>query len=237
MVNRVELARLWQSILQTDPDQLFGRQDANSRLVRRPDSGDEIPQPGFVGSEYQPGGVLFIAKNPAKGELPLNTLEERHVQTLRSFKSSHSDSLPESFETLMKELVHIMSEWHMVRNYVRPIISKAGVELESVAFLNLFKWRSDDVTRAMFRRSWQAHTGEQYRLLRPALVIAVGKGTADIFGRVSEPRDTTDIKLRVLERGPSDRQRPPIGTIRLIPEIAQDIREHYGSRHNDERKS
>jgi hypothetical protein len=114
----------------------------------------------------------------------------------------------------MEALVQIMSGWDIVRNYVRPIISKADMDLDSIAYLNLLKWRSDDEpTISMFRRSWQAHTRDQYRLLRPTFVIAIGKGTADLFNAVSQPNDTAGIRgPKVLEIGRSDRQRPPAGT-------------------------
>jgi hypothetical protein len=82
----------------------------------------------------------------------------------------------------------------------------------------------------MFRRSWQAHTREQYRLLLPTFVIAIGKGMADVFNTISQPNDTAGIQgLKVLLRGRSDRQRPLAGTIQLMSKIAQEIRQHYGS--------
>jgi hypothetical protein len=40
----------------------------------------------------------------------------------------------------MKALMPTMSRWDIVRNYVRPFISKAGVDLDSIAYLNLLKW-------------------------------------------------------------------------------------------------
>jgi hypothetical protein len=229
MTDRLELAHLWQSVLRTDPRQLFGRNA--DRLARRPGSGDELPQPGFVGSQHQPGGILFLAKNPGKGTLPLSALEEHHVQALRNLKAADPDSLLGSFETLMESLVQIMSAWDIVRNYVRPVISKADMDLDSIAYLNLLKWRSDDEpTMSMFRRSWQAHTREQLRLLRPAFVIAIGKGTADVFNTVSQSNDTAGITgFKVLERGRSDRQRPPAGTIQLMSKIAEEIRQHSSS--------
>jgi hypothetical protein len=59
-------------------------------------------------------------------------------------------------------------------------------------------------------------------------VIAVGKGTADIFRSVSDSSDTAGLKLKVPGRGCSDRQRPPIATTRLLPKIAQEIYQHFG---------
>jgi hypothetical protein len=170
-----------------------------------------------------------MGKNPGKGTLPHNALEEAHLRALRNLQSAGPDSLLASFETLTEDLTRIMSAWDIVRNYVRPIISRADMDLDSIAYLNLLKWRSEgEPTMSMFRRSWQAHTEDQFRLLRPAFVVAIGKGTADVFASASDSHDTAGIKLNVLERGRSDRQRPPSSTARLMPEIAQEIRRRYG---------
>ncbi len=222
-VDRTELAQLWQSVLRTDPDRLFGW-DAE-RLAQRPGSGDELPQPGFVGPSYRPGGVLFLGNNPGKGALPHSTLEERHLQALRNLKEADPDSLLGSFEALTEALMRIMSGWDIVRNYVRPIISKADVDLASIAYLNLLKWRCDTPTMHMFRQSWQAHTKEQYRLLRPAFVVAIGSTAADRFEAVSGTHNTADVKTFRLKRARSDRQRPPADAMRLMPEIAKEIRQ------------
>ncbi|QIN82759.1 hypothetical protein GBA63_08940 [Rubrobacter tropicus] len=166
MIDRTELSRLWQAILRTDPHRLFGR-DAE-RLAQRPGSGDELPQPGFVGPSYRLGGVLFMGKNPGKGAVPHNALEEAHIRALRNLQSAGPDSLLTSFEALTEDLTRIMSAWDIVRNYVRPIISRADMDLDSIAYLNLLKWRSDaEPTMSMFRRSWQAHTNDQFHQLRP----------------------------------------------------------------------
>lgn len=152
MTSSIQLAQLWQSILQTDPSVLFGG-DAE-RLEQRPGSGDELPQPGFVGPSYRPGGVLFLGNNPGKGTLPHSPLEEQHVQALQSLKAAEPDSLQGSFEGLMEALTQIMSRWDIVQNYVCPIISKANLDLGSIAYLNLLKWRCDMPTTYMFRQSW-----------------------------------------------------------------------------------
>ena len=225
MLDRSELAQLWQSILRTDPDRLFGW-DAE-RLAERPGSGDELPQPGFVGPSYRPGGVLFLGNNPGKGTLPFDALEEQHVRALRNLEAADPDSLSGSFGTLLESLMQIMSRWDIVRNYVRPIISKADMDLDSIAYLNLLKWRCDNPTMYMFHQSWQAHTREQYRLLRPRFAIAIGSTTADRFETVSDSHDTAGVKVFRLKRARSDRQRPPVDARRLMPEIATEIREHY----------
>jgi hypothetical protein len=229
MVDRLELAQLWQSILRTDPNRLFGQD--TEMLMNRPNTGDDLPQPGFVGPSYRPGGVLFLGNNPGNGPSDPNDLDNldiRHIRALRGLKTADADSLLGSFEALMGALVQIMSEWGVVRNYVRPILSGANMDLDSIAYLNLFKWRSSEEPPArMYQDSWWEHTGEQYRLLRPKFVIALGSSTTfNRFKRVSSARDTADVKVFRLKRARNDQQPPPPETLRAMPIIAEEIREH-----------
>ncbi len=176
MVDRLELARLWQSILRTDPNRLFGW-DAEI-LVQSTDTGDSLPQPGFVGPLYRPGGVLFLGNNPGNGPSDpdkLDDLELRHIRALRDLKSVPSDSLQGSFEALMESLIPIMAAWCLVQNYVRPIISGADIDLDSIAYLNLFKWRSrtfewrssKGTPAYAYRESWREHTGSNFACSAP----------------------------------------------------------------------
>ncbi len=170
MIDRTELAQLWQSVLGTDPNRLFGRDAEN--LMQRSDSGDDLPQPGLVGPSYRAGGVSFLGNYPGNATTALSTLERQHVRALRDLKDATPDRLQGSFEALMESLVPIMSEWGLVQKYVRPI-----VDLDSIAYLNLFKWRSRREPPArMYHQSWREHTGKQYRLLRPKFVVALGTG-------------------------------------------------------------
>jgi hypothetical protein len=155
----------------------------------------------------------------------------RHIRALRDLKHATPASLHGSFEALMEFLVPIMSAWGLVQNYVRPIISGAGLDLGSIAYLNLFKWRSKQEPYAsMYSQSWREQTGEQCQLLRPRFVVVLGITTFDTFKKVSRDSGATGVKVFKLERARNDRQRPPIETLRLMPKIAQEIREHYGDR-------
>lgn len=227
MVDRGELAGLWQSILQADPNRLFG---ADSwRLEQRSGFGDDLAQPGFVGSRYQRGGILFLAKNPGKGTLPLSAGEERHLSALRGLRSAVPESLLASFERLMDELLDVMPGWGVFQNYVRPIISEAGIAHESVAYINLLKWRSEDARPGMFRRSWLAHTQEQYRLLQPRYVIALGHTTEGIFQDLLRRYGATKPdRLEKVERRRRDDQDPHERTKQHMHEIARRLHDRYG---------
>jgi hypothetical protein len=56
-----DLAALWQRILRTDPKKLFGK---HHKSIRDYNEDDWIAQPGYVGSQYSVGGLVFVAANP-----------------------------------------------------------------------------------------------------------------------------------------------------------------------------
>ncbi len=129
----------------------------------------------------------------------------------------------------MDELLNIMPSWPIVRYYVHPIISEASIAPESVAYMNLLKWRSEDARPRMFRRSWLAHTQEQYRLLQPRFVIALGHTTEGIFQDLLRRFGATKPdRLEKVERRRRDDQEPYERTKQHMHEIAQKLRDRYG---------
>jgi hypothetical protein len=61
---RSKVALLWRRILTADPDAIFG--PGASRLLNR-NWADRLPQPGYVGARYRPGGLVFVSMNPGGG--------------------------------------------------------------------------------------------------------------------------------------------------------------------------
>ena len=51
---------LWRRILAADPEVVFGTE---ARLMNR-NWADGLPQPGYMGAQYRPGGLVFVSMNP-----------------------------------------------------------------------------------------------------------------------------------------------------------------------------
>jgi len=60
------LALHWRETLRLDPEAIFGSEA--KRLLNR-NWGDRVPQPGYVGINYRPGGLVFVSMNPGGGPL------------------------------------------------------------------------------------------------------------------------------------------------------------------------
>jgi hypothetical protein len=172
---RTELAILWQSILQADPALTFGT--SVEWLVHR-NYGDEIPQPGFVGTKYREGGILFLAMNPAGGTKDgLGDSDQKQYEKLLCLRDASNENALRAFNELMDHLLPFMETWKIILNYVNPLLNKGGLTIKDVAYVNLMKWRTlkgANLNR-LYDISWEAHTHDQLNMLNPGVIIAISK--------------------------------------------------------------
>jgi hypothetical protein len=70
-------------------------------------------------------------------------------------------------------------------NFLDPVLHQARIDFPSVAYLNLLKWRTKESNglNKLYDLSWQDHTGDQFNLLKPQVVIAVGVDAGKAFQR------------------------------------------------------
>ena len=193
------LALLWQRILQTDPQTLFGM--GADRLQNR-GWGDRIAQPGYVGREYEPGGLVFVSMNPGGGREKdeANAEDRRQYAVLTRLRDADANSVVPIFYKLSAVLSDIMPTWKIHRNFVVPVLKSAGVSFQRVAYLNLLKWRTESSSglNQLYDISWQDHVREQIELLTPSTVIAIGSDAGNAFRRHHQKTIHFDAIPRVI---------------------------------------
>lgn len=174
------VAMLWQSILRSNQAEVFAGYEVSAK--NRPHGHDRLPQPGFVGPSYRPGGVMIIGQNPgndvvANGESSTNL---RQYELLRQLRDAvDSAAVVSASHELMAALgSEIMPTWSIVKNIVLPLLSALRLTLDDVAYTNLVKFRTveSNLASQIYGRSWDT-TSAQIRLLEPAYIIALGLGT------------------------------------------------------------
>ena len=205
---RSSCALLWRRILNTDPKHVFSAAEYQ-RLMRR-HSGDILAQPGYVGANFQPGGIVFVAMNPGNGGDGRGDEDLRMYQSLEALRDVPESGASAAFDKLTAALAEIMPTWKIFANFVAPILPCKDLRIGDVAYVNLLKWRTDSSERleVLFRRSWEAHTREQLRLLRPGRVIAIQRGAGRPFVRLDAGATRIDIIPGVIggNIGPSGRE-------------------------------
>jgi hypothetical protein len=180
---REEAALLWRRILRADPEVIFGAEA--SRLINR-NWADRLPQPGYMGLRYQPGGLVFVSMNPGAGpQGGLSADDQRQYGALQRLRDADEQAAGAVFDELMQVLAGIMPGWKIHQNFVAPVLRAVGLDFSEVAYVNLLKWRttaSSGLAR-LYALSWDHHTREQLELLAPSRVVAVGSDAGHAFQR------------------------------------------------------
>jgi hypothetical protein len=156
---RIELAALWQRILQTDPADLF--ETTIGRLQNR-SWGDQLAQPGYVGPNYQRGGLAFVSMNPGGGRgSGLGPEDLLQYEALTQLRDCTDAELAAKFPALTEIFQKIMPTWKIIQRLVDPILNATGIPFSSIAYFNLLKWRASDSSNLskLYDLSWRDHTG------------------------------------------------------------------------------
>ena len=195
---RNSLALLWRRILRTDPATLF---DTNIGRLQNRSWGDQLPQPGYVGPDYQRGGLAFVSMNPGGGRgVGLSAEDLKQYAVLQLLRDDSDSAAGLHFESLTAVLQEIMPTWTIVQRFVHPILQQTGIPFSAISYFNLLKWRTSESNRLgdMYKRSWQDHTSEQVALLSPSVVIAVGVDAGKAFRRNPVELKKFDVIPRVI---------------------------------------
>lgn len=204
---RTNAAVLWRRILTTDPEAVFGTQA--SRLMNR-NWADRLPQPGYMGARYRPGGLVFVSMNPGAGsQAGLSADDQRQYGALQRLRDADEPSARAAFDELTDVLAAIMPGWKIHQNFVAPVLRAAGLDFSEVAYVNLLKWRttaSSGLAR-LYELSWDHHTREQLELLAPSRIIAIGSDAGRAFQRHSTASVDFDFIPRAIGNnvGPAGR--------------------------------
>jgi len=199
-----DLAALWQRILRTDATKLFGK---HHKSIRDYNEDDWIAQPGYVGSQYRTRGLVFVAVNPGgQKREDIGFADSKQYKLLKKLRDAAPKFRVAAFENLNRDLVRSMKNWNIYRRYIPEILKGTDIGFSDVAYVNLVKWRTvgEGMPRAVVKISWEAHTREQLALLRPSLIVSLGKSIAGPFidefyneevHNITIPRTRRDLRL------------------------------------------
>jgi hypothetical protein len=195
---RTELAVLWRQILHTNPDKLF---EAEVGRLQNRSWGDQLPQPGYVGPDYEIGGLAFVSMNPGGGRgIGLGAEDLKQYKALERLRDDRESEARENFEALTLILQEIMPTWTITQRFVLPILQQSGIAFSAISYFNLLKWRTSNSSKLgkLYDRSWTDHTSEQVSLLSPGVVIAIGVDAGKAFQRHHTGVVHSDVIPRVI---------------------------------------
>lgn len=187
-----------------------------------------MPQPGFIGSSYRRGGLLFIGKNPGndRGE-HMSPADSEQFGLINRFKEAQGAERDECFRSLMMRLeTSVMPQWMITRKVVAPILNALSLDLNQAAYINLVKFHTQGTTlhKSLFEKSWGA-TERQITELEPSVIVVLGLSTWEQFKRYQGT-----ARRYPITRANGDTRLPKPSEVVELAEFERDfLRGKYGS--------
>lgn len=145
-------------------------QATDSRLLR--DNGENVPQPGYIGSQYESSGVLLVAQNPGIPK-KLSGQDLHYTAALRALRDEPTVQRYQELSAVLKAFIPL---WP-VQNHYFPL-AESGLTLEDIAYCNIVRCRTngDGKPRALLtRQCLDEHFTRWLNILNPEVVIFIGK--------------------------------------------------------------
>jgi hypothetical protein len=150
---------------------------------------------------------VFVAGNPGGQKTDdIGLADNKQYKLLQRLRSARPAERIKAFDDLNRDLVRSMKDWRIYDMYIARIFKGLPISFSDVAFINLLKWRTigETLPRSLLSISWEAHTRDQIHLLRPSLIISLGKSVtgpfieqhyADARYNIIIPRTRGDLRL------------------------------------------
>jgi len=140
-----------------------------------PDECQSLPLPGFVGKNYLSKRILFIGQSPGQPGTPYEDgywAGEHHYNKNLSI----SELRKHYFQGLIRCNIGL---------FVKDLISQCGLTFDDIAFTNVVKCaiRNNNFPSQATIDFWIPYLREQLALLKPRLVVCLGRLAKDFFDK------------------------------------------------------
>lgn len=146
----------------------------SAKLLR--DDAENVPQPGYVGANYEAHRVLLVGQNPGTPK-SLSTEDLPYTAALRTLRDDPSEG---AYEQLRIQLESFIVRWPVHGNYFP--LRECGLSLEDIAYTNVVRCRTlGDAapSRALTDNCVVTHFERWLDVLAPRIVVFIGKWAVD----------------------------------------------------------
>ncbi|MBI4774950.1 MAG: hypothetical protein HY788_12365 [Deltaproteobacteria bacterium] len=157
----------------------------SSNLLR--DSGENVPQPGFIGRNYRPKGLVLVGRNPAVCKPEHREQDAAYTDVLRRLKRKPTPELKEELTVLLEDY---MPKWWIIKKFP---FDECEVGLDDIAFFNVVRCRMTKDKHHPAQgviNNCRPHFERWLDLLEPGLLIFLGKWGYDRADDFVNPKKT-----------------------------------------------
>ena len=145
-----------------------------------------LPQPGYVGVNYESRRVLLLGQNPGVSPERFRQQDQTYAEALAAVADMPG---PESMQRLQCVLEDIIPTWPVQNKYFP--LDECGLRLSEIAYLNVVRCRTKGNTApssTMVANCTERHFTSWLDLLQPRVVVCIGKWAHDRVGRLLDQR-------------------------------------------------
>jgi hypothetical protein len=153
------------------------------KLIR--DDKENVPQPGFIGSNYWTTRVALAGQNPAVGQLRFGLRDAAYTAALRALRKTPDETTMSRLNTVLLDFI---PEWPIHGNYFP--LRECGLDLQDIAYFNVVRCRTqgNSVPGAPVLRNCLGHFDRWLDLLRPKVLVFIGKWASDKASHLAATR-------------------------------------------------
>jgi len=143
------------------------------------DDQENVPQPGYVGSNYFNMHVLLVGQNPSSS----NILEAQDRPYTESLRQLRDDPTPVHYRELSDVLGKFIPQWPVHGSYFP--LNECGLKLSDIAYLNLVRCRTTSNKSpnvGVTENCSSEHFTHWLQMLSPRVVVFIGKWASNRVG-------------------------------------------------------
>ncbi|RPJ48309.1 MAG: hypothetical protein EHM16_03080 [Betaproteobacteria bacterium] len=136
------------------------------------DDGENVPQPGYIGSKYRNVRVLLVGQNPGTPK-SLSAQDLPYTAALRALRDEPTTQRYKELRTVLRTFI---PQWPVQNNHF-PLI-ESGLTLDDIAYCNIVRCRTtgDGTPRELLsKQCLNEHFVRWLNLLNPKVVVFIGK--------------------------------------------------------------
>jgi uracil-DNA glycosylase len=141
------------------------------------DNTENLPQPGYVGSNYFKKRILLIGQNPGACSAEKRKTDRPYMDALRNFTPGSTE---DDLETLLNLISEYIPTWPVHGVYFP--LEECGLTLEDIAYFNLVRCRTTgnaSPSKGIAINCRNKHFNRWIDFLNPSVVVCVGKYAYD----------------------------------------------------------
>ena len=152
---------------------------ATSKKLLR-DQLENIPQPGFIGQNYNRKRIVLAGQNPGVCPPAYAKIDSKYTSALRAVRDTPNQ---ETMGSLYRVLLHTVPGWK-VGDYFP--LNECRLSLEEIAYFNIVRCRTmkNSIPGQFVVRNCLTHFENWLLMLRPSVVIFIGKWAFDKAGHI-----------------------------------------------------